>query len=141
MDRARARAGPTVRSKPARFDPDPGPLLRRWGLRALALESGATEAIGILINQSPGCRQGMSLAPKLAAWLLPPVSGAFGLETFWLGSATSESLRDSDYNSAATEVALAASEPNEAGRNVSTGPRPCKWDDTGRRVERAVRRG
>ena len=75
------------------------------------------------INQSPACRQGMILVPKQATWLLPPGSEAYGLETFWLGSATSESLRDCDYNGATTEVGLAASEPNEArrwGRNVST---------------------
>ena len=69
------------------------------------------EAIGIFINQLPGCRQGMILAPKPAARLLLPGSGAFGLETFWLGSATSESLRDS-YDDC--EVGQAASEPNEA---------------------------
>ena len=40
------------------------------------------EAIGIFINQSPGCRQGTILAPKPAAWLLLPGSGTFGLETF-----------------------------------------------------------
>ena len=78
------------------------------------------EAIGIFINQSPGCRQGMILAPKSAAWLLLPGSGAVGLETFWLRSATSESLRDSNDDGATTEVGLAASEPNEArdARNV-----------------------
>ena len=69
------------------------------------------EASGVFINQSPGCCQGMILAPKPAAWLLLPGSGAFGLETFWWGSATSESLRDSDDDG---EVGQAASEPNEA---------------------------
>ena len=39
---------------------------------------GALEAIGIFI-------EGMILAPKPEAWLLLPGSGAFGLETFWLG--------------------------------------------------------
>ena len=53
------------------------------------------EVIGIFINHSPGCSQGMVLAPKPAAWLQLPGSGAFGLETIWLGSATSDSLRDS----------------------------------------------
>ena len=80
------------------------------------------ESIRIFIDQSPACRQGMILVPKPAAWLLLPGSGAFGLETFWLGSSTSESLRDCDYNGATTEVGLAASEQNEArrwGRNVS----------------------
>ena len=105
-----------------RFDPDPGPRLRRWGLRALDIDSGsrrgAMEAIGIVINQSPGCRRGMILAPEPAAWLLLPGSGAFGLETFWLGSATSESLRDSDDDVATTEVGLATSEPNEARRRA-----------------------
>ena len=43
------------------------------------------EAIGVFINQSPGCSQGMILAPKPAAWLLLPCSGALGLETFWFG--------------------------------------------------------
>ena len=76
------------------------------------------EAIGIVINQSPGCRRGMILAPEPAAWLLLPGSGAFGLETFWLGSATSESLRDSDDDVATTEVGLATSEPNEARRRA-----------------------
>ena len=73
------------------------------------------EAIGRFINQSPGCRQGMILAPKPAAWPLLPGSGAFGLETFWLGhgSATSESLRDYG-DGTANEVGLAASRPNEA---------------------------
>ena len=101
------------------------------------------EAIGIFINQSPGCRQGMILAPMPAAWLLLPGSGAFGLETFWLRSATSKSLRDSEDDGATTEVGLAASEPNEArgASNVSAGPRPCERDDTGRRAARAVRRG
>ena len=56
---------------------------------------GAMEMIGVFFNQSPGCRQGIILAPKPVAWLLLPGSGAFGLETFWLKSATSESLRDS----------------------------------------------
>ena len=59
----------------------------------------------------------MILAPKPAAWLLLPGSGAFGLETFWLGSATSQSLRDSD-DGATTEVGLVAREPNEAGRRA-----------------------
>ena len=77
------------------------------------------EAIRVFINQSPGCRQGKILAPKPAAWLLLPGSGAFGLETFWLGSAPSESLRDSDYTNATTEVGQAASEPNEAKRRAS----------------------
>ena len=76
------------------------------------------EAIAIFINQSPGCRKGMILAPKPAAWLLLPGSGALGLETFWLGSATSESLRDSDDDGATTEVRLAASEPNNARRRA-----------------------
>ena len=31
------------------------------------------EAIGIFINQSPGCRQGMILAQKPAAWLILPL--------------------------------------------------------------------
>ena len=79
------------------------------------------EAIGIFINQSPGCRQEVILAPKPAAWLLLPGSGAFGLETFWLRTATSESLRDSDdYHGATTEVGLAASEPTEAWRRCAT---------------------
>ena len=43
---------------------------------------------------------------------------AFGLETFWLGSATSESLRDSDDDGATTEVGLATSVPNEARRRA-----------------------
>ena len=60
----------------------------------------------------------MILAPKPAAWLLLPGSGAFGLETFWLGSATIESLRDSDDDGATTEVGLAVSEPNEARRRA-----------------------
>ena len=76
------------------------------------------EAIGIFINQSPGCSQVMILAPKPAAWLLLPGSGAFGLETFWLGPATSESLQDSNYDGATTEVGLAASEPREARRRA-----------------------
>ena len=75
------------------------------------------EAIGLFINHSPGCRQAMILAPKQAAWLLLPGSGAFGLETFWLGTATSESLRDyGDDN--ATEVGLATSGPNEVARHA-----------------------
>ena len=100
------------------------------------------EAIRIF-NQSPCCSQGTILPPKPAAWLLLPCSGAFGLETFWLGSATSESLQDSDDDGATTEVGLAASEPNEArgAHDVSAGPRPSELDDTGRRVERAIRRG
>ena len=57
----------------------------------------------------------MILAPKPVAWILLPCSGAFGLETFWLGSTTSESLRDYE-DSTATEVGLAANGPNEAGR-------------------------
>ena len=77
------------------------------------------EAIGIFINQSPGCRQEVILAPKPAAWLLLPGSGAFGLETFWLRTATSESLRDSNDDGATTEVGLAVSgEPNEARRRA-----------------------
>ena len=64
------------------------------------------EAIGIFINQSPACRHGMILAPKR---LLLPGSGAFGLETFWLRTTTSESLRDSNDDGATTEVGLAAS--------------------------------
>ena len=75
------------------------------------------EPIGIFINQSPGCRPCMILEPKPAAWLLLPGSGAFGLETFWLGSATSQSLRDSD-DGTTTEVGLVAREPNEAGRRA-----------------------
>ena len=74
------------------------------------------EAIGIFINKSPGCRQGMILAQKSAAWLLLPGSGAFGLESFWLGSATSELLRESDDGGVTTEVGLGASEPNKARR-------------------------
>ena len=73
------------------------------------------EVIGIFINQSPGCRRGMILAPKPAARLLLPGSGGFGLETFWLGLATSESLRGSDDDG---EVGQAASEPNEARRRA-----------------------
>ena len=77
------------------------------------------EAIGVFINQSPGCCQGTILAPEPAGWLLLPGSGAFGLETFRLGSATSESLRESpDDRDAATLVRLAASEPKEAGRRA-----------------------
>ena len=60
----------------------------------------------------------MILAPKPAAWLLLPGSGAFGLETFRLGSTTSESLRDSDDDGATTEVGLATSVPNEARRRA-----------------------
>ena len=75
------------------------------------------EAIGVFINQSPGCCQGTILAPEPAGWLLLPGSGAFGLETFRLGSATSESLRDSP-DDATTLVRLAASEPKEAGRRA-----------------------
>ena len=60
----------------------------------------------------------MILAPKPAAWLLLPGSGAFGLETFWLGSATSGSLRDSNDDGATTKVGLAVSEPNEARRRA-----------------------
>ena len=67
------------------------------------------EAIWIFIIQSPGCHQGMILALKPAAWLLLPGSGAFGLQTFWLKTATSESLRDSDDDCATTEVGLAVS--------------------------------
>ena len=59
------------------------------------------DAILICINQSRSCRQDMILAPKLAAWLLLPGSGAFCLETFWLRSATSEELRDSNDDGAA----------------------------------------
>ena len=72
------------------------------------------EAIVVFINQSPGCRQGMILAPKQAAWLLLPGSGAFGLETFWLMISTSESNDDN----ATTEVGLVASEQNEARRRA-----------------------
>ena len=60
----------------------------------------------------------MILAPKPAAWLLLPCSGASGLETFWLRSATSESLRDSNDDGATMKVGLAASEPNEARRRA-----------------------
>ena len=78
------------------------------------------EAIGIFINQSPGCRRGMILA-KPAAWLLNPGSGDFGLETFRLGSATSagESLRGYD-DGAAAGVGIAASRRvDDAGRDLS----------------------
>ena len=72
----------------------------------------------MFIDQSPGCRQGMILEPKPAAWVLLPSSGAFGRETFWLGSATSESLRDSGDGTAVPrgdgEVGVSASGPNEA---------------------------
>ena len=71
----------------------------------------------MFVNQSPDRRQGMILAPKLVAWLPLPCSRAFGLETFWLGSATSDSLRDSD-DGATTEVGLAKSEPDQAGRRA-----------------------
>ena len=43
--------------------------------------------------------------------------GLFGVETFWWGSATSESLRDSDDDG---EVGQAASEPNEAYEACAT---------------------
>ena len=43
------------------------------------------EAIGIFINQSPGCRQRTILAPKPAAWLLLPGSGALALGHFGWG--------------------------------------------------------
>ena len=43
-------------------------------------------------------------APKPAAWLLLPDSGAFDLKTFWLGSVTSESLRDFNDDGTKTEV-------------------------------------
>ena len=48
------------------------------------------------------------LALNPAAWLLLPGSSAFGLEIFWLGSATSESLQDYD-DGTATEVGVSAS--------------------------------
>ena len=70
-------------------------------------------AIGTFLNQSPGYRQGMILGPRPAAWLLMPSSGGFGLETFWLGSATFESLRDSDDDGVTTEVATAGGEGAE----------------------------
>ena len=40
------------------------------------------EAKGNLLTVSPGCRQGVILAP-LAAGLLLPGSRTFGLDTFW----------------------------------------------------------
>ena len=72
-----------------------------------------------LLTPRKAAFQGMILAPKPAAWLLLPGSGAFGLETVWLGPATSESLQDSNYDGATTEVGLAVSgEPNEARRRA-----------------------
>ena len=44
----------------------------------VGVEAGRDGGNRNIINQSPGCLQGMILAPKPAAWLLLPGSGAFG---------------------------------------------------------------
>ena len=115
--------------------------------QAWRVVGGAGRCRPLLLRQPPG---GL-LSPSHTSWrrslqlgyLLLPGSGAFGLETFWFGSATSESLRDSDDDGATTEVGLAASEPNEARGRAQRegGTSACERNDTGRRVERAVRRG
>ena len=77
------------------------------------------EAIRVFINQLPGCRQGTILEPKPAAWLLLPGSGAFGLETFWFGPATSESLQYHRDN-ATTKVGPMASGRTRLGNTSGT---------------------